>query len=84
MYQVANCLLVVLVVNVVFLHQLGSPNPFGSVYTQVSHNSMHPNIKPVQDANGKQDGTSQQEAPQALCKTGKNVREPSNHAKESN
>jgi len=45
---------------------------------------MHPNIKPVQDANGKQDGTSQQEAPQALCKTGKNVREPSNHAKESN
>jgi hypothetical protein len=37
----------------------------------------------MQYANGKQDGTSQQEAPQALSKAGKNVREPSSHAKES-
>jgi len=42
---------------------------------------MKPKIKTMQDADGKQDGTSQQEAPQALCKASKNVREPSSHAK---
>jgi len=42
---------------------------------------MKPKIKAVQDADWEQDGTSQQEAPQALSKAGKNVREPSGHAK---
>jgi hypothetical protein len=42
---------------------------------------VNPKIKTMQDADGKQDGTSQQEAPQALRETRKNVREPSGHAK---
>jgi hypothetical protein len=45
---------------------------------------MKPKIKTMQDADGKQDGTSQQEAPQALSKTGKNVRKPRSKTKESN
>jgi hypothetical protein len=35
---------------------------------------MKPKIKTMQDANGEQDGTSQQEAPQALCEASENVR----------
>jgi len=37
----------------------------------------------MQYADGKQDGTSQQETPQAMCKASKNVRKPRSHAKKS-
>jgi hypothetical protein len=44
---------------------------------------MKPKIKAMQDSDGKQDGTGQQEAPQSLCKAGKNVRDPRSKTKKS-
>jgi hypothetical protein len=52
------------------------------VFVLISHAALlKPKVKTMQDADGKQDRSCQQEAPQALSKAGKNVREPSGHAK---
>jgi hypothetical protein len=39
-----------------------------------------PEVKAVQDSNWEHDCTSQQKAPQAFCKTSKNVIEPCSQA----
>jgi hypothetical protein len=41
---------------------------------------VKPEVKTVQDSNGKEDSASYQESPKALCKAGKNVRQPSGKA----
>jgi len=45
--------------------------------------SVKPEIKPVQDADGEEDGASHQKAPQALRETGEDVREPCGPAGEA-
>lgn len=43
--------------------------------------SVEPKVKPVKDADWKKDCASYQEAPEAMCKTSKDVGKPSNCAK---
>jgi hypothetical protein len=44
----------------------------------------NPQVKPVQNSDGKEDSASHQEAPKAMSKAGEDVSQPSKETKQSN
>jgi hypothetical protein len=56
-----------------------TPKPSGKNYT-----SVKPKPHPMQDANGKKDSASYQEAPKAMCKASEDMGKPGKETQESN